>query len=146
MNVYDKILEDAQYAVDDGERDLEKAFTESFDENVEGDYLWELIRDVFTAEEVMHLMHDAACDPWAMLWERACNEVMGELKDYADDHVWTVYYCDGPKEGDWYNYDEVYKEDEFKEMVDELVGDGYLLISLYDKEAYLEEVEEEEGE
>lgn len=144
MSVYDEILTRAQYDVDAGERDMNKILIDAFDYETDNTaQLWELIEDTFSPNELLSMTRNEG-EIWDILIEKAFSEVAGDLKQYMDDHVWTVFYCDGPNEGSYWNWDEMYTEEEFRETVDDLVGDGYLLISIYDREAYLEEIEEDE--
>ena len=144
MSVYDEILKRVQYDIEDGNRDLERVFADAFDIETDNNaQLWELIQDVYSPVTLLGMVADEH-DAWADLYGHAYNEVYHDMQQFADDHVWTVYFCDGPNEKDWYDYDELYKYEDFADTVDELVGNGFLLVSIYDKEAYLEEVEEDE--
>lgn len=144
MSIYDEILTRAQYDVDAGERDMNKILIDAFDYETDNTaQLWELIEDTFSPNELLSMTRNAG-EIWDMLIEKAFSEVAYDLKQYMDDHTWRVFYCDGPNENTYWNWDEMYTEDEFRETVDDLVGNGYLLISIYDREAYLEEIEEDE--
>lgn len=145
MSIYDEILDTAKYDIEDGYRDAEQIFDSAYESefNRYTDNKWELIKDTFTPDELLDMIKDEY-EVHTMLWEHAYGAVIKDIKQLLDDHTWTIYICDGPKEGDWYNYEEVYTKQEYEDMLDNMVGNGYLLISIYDNDAYLEEVEEDE--
>ena len=145
MSIYSEIIDTARYDIEDGSRDLEQIFSDAYysELNRYTENKWELIRDTFTPDELLDMIGEEY-DVRTKLWDHAYSECASDIQQLLDDHVWTIYYCDGPNESDWRNYDEVYSADEFADMMDDLVGDGWLLISVYDKEAYLEDIEEDE--
>ena len=145
MSVYNELIEMARI-------DIENGTTCSADEIIEGSYeyvmehdayLWEVIEDIFSPLELLNMIPDRSVVDES-IFGRIASKIGRDIESCIQDNTWEIYYCDGPEESDYYYWDTVHTKEEFDETIDNCVGNGYLLISIYDNEAYLEEVEEED--
>lgn len=146
-NVYNELIEMAQIDIESGTTcNTDEIIEDSYEYVMQHDaYLWEVIEDVFNPWDLLDMIPDKY-DVTTHIFDRINSKISSDVESCIQDNTWEIYYCDGPKESDYYNWETVHTRKEFDETIDDCVGNGFLLISIYDNEAYLEEVEEEEDE
>ena len=138
-----EILSRANCEVDDGERDAGNALWNAFEIEITRDWvLWDLMKEVFNPRDLLKGELDE--DPYITMHDYVCSEILGDIEDYIEEHTWTIHYCDGPSESDEFYYAEYGKESEFDYEVESFIDDGWRIISKYDNEVFLQEVEEDE--
>ena len=138
-----EILSRANCEVDDGERDAGNALWNAFEIEITRDWvLWDLMKEIFNPRDLLKGELDE--DPYIAMHDYVSSQILSDIEDYIEEHTWTIHYCDGPSESDEYDYDEFGKESDFDYEVESFVEDGWRIISKYDKEVFLQEVEEDE--
>lgn len=136
---YDEILERAKCEVDDGTRDAEDALYEATSTELEEDWVcWELMQELFSPSE---LLDD---DKYDVIRNAVRSELLSEVESYINDSIWCIHICEGPSKGDEYDSFEVYTEQEFENQLDDYLSEGYALIEKSDRDAYIDESEEED--
>jgi len=138
-----EILDRAKTNVEDGERDADEALREAFDTETDNEWVcWELMKDVYSPDE---LLRGDVSDGYTPLYDYVYGEIHTDVEDYIEENTWTVFYCDEPEEGCDYDHEDCVTEDEFLEAIKVLTDDGWKVIKQSEKEAWLYEPEEEEG-